>query len=212
LFVLFLFLITLRLFKRVINKESRAKVLLILLLPFVVVVLLAKILNQDIYYLLSLASFRRYYLIFASGVMLQLFGNGKSIVDGKHSIIISVGYLLFSTYYVLYTKSVVSNFDFVIWFFTNLAGCVFWLVISNRLKMTVGGAFLKRIGQCSLGIYVVHFFIKRLYSEAYRLIEIDEVQSVIMIFAISILIMLISYWFVRAIEKTKIGSLLILGK
>lgn len=59
---------------------------------------------------------------------------------------------------------------------------------------------------------MVHFFIKRLYSEAYRLFEIDEVQSVIMIFAISILIMLISYCFVRAIEKKKIGSLLILGK
>lgn len=212
LFVLFLFLTTLRLFKGVINKESRAKVLLILLLPFVVVVLLAKILNQDIYYFLSLASFRRYYLIFASGVMLQLFGNGKIIGDGKLSIIIPVGYLLFSNYYVLYTKSVVSNFDFAIWLVTNLAGCVFWLVISNRLKMTVGGVFLKRIGQCSLGIYVVHFFIKRLYSEAYRLFEIDEVQSVIMIFAISILIMLISYCFVRAIEKKKIGSLLILGK
>ena len=212
LFVLFLFLTTLRLFKGIIHRGSRAKVMLFLLLPFVVVVLLAKILDQDIYYCLSLASFRRYYLIFASGVLLQLFGNGRSIVDGKLTFFISIGYLLLGTYYTLYTKDVVSNFDFVIWLVTNLTGCVFWLEVSNLFKKTIGGAFFKRIGQCSLGIYVVHFFIKRGYYEVYRLVEINDVQSIILIFAISILIMLVSYYLVRAIEKTKLGSLLILGK
>ncbi|WP_033148172.1 acyltransferase [Prevotella sp. P6B1] len=212
LFVLFLFIISLLLLKKYINKGNLAKVLLILLLPFVVVVLLAKILNQDIIYFFSLASFRRYYLIFASGVLLKLFGNGRSIVDGKLSIIISVGYLLLGTYYILYIKDVASNLDFIIWFVTNLAGCVFWLVISNRLKMTVGGAFLNRIGQCSLGIYVVHYFLYRIYYEAHKYVELNEVQSLIMLFAISFLILVVSYYLVRAMEKTKWGSLLILGK
>lgn len=212
LFVLFLYLITLRLLKGVINSGSRAKVLLFLLLPFVVVVLLAKILNQDIYYGLSLASFRRYYLIFTSGVLLQLFGKGRSVVDGKLAISLSIGYIFLGTYYTLYTKDVVSESDFVIWLVTNLTGCMFWLEVSNMLSKSVGATYLKRMGQCSLGIYVMHFFIKRGYYEIYRLIHINDVQSIILIFAISILILLVSYYLVRAMEKTKWGSLLILGK
>lgn len=74
------------------------------------------------------------------------------------------------------------------------------------------GAFLEKIGRRSLGIYVVHFFIKRGYSEVQKLIPAGEIITLILIFGMSIIILVASYYLVGLLERNKIGTFWVLGK
>ncbi|MBO5580160.1 MAG: acyltransferase family protein [Prevotella sp.] len=209
LLVLFWFLLTLRLLKGFIRKRNIVP-LLYFMIPFVLVVFMGYFLSEKVYYCLSLASYRRYYLVFMCGALIKIYGKGMNIIEGKLSKHLCLSYLMFATFYTAYTKEVNSNYDFLIWLMTNLSGCFFWIKVSNSLN--VGGAFLEKIGRRSLGIYVVHFFIKRGYSEVQKLIPAGEIITLILIFGISIIILVTSYYLVGLLERNKIGTFWVLGK
>lgn len=116
------------------HKTNKAVKLLLLFIPFVAVSALCSVISYDAAGLLSLFSFRRYWLFFAYGYALTNIGKSSIIYNNKVGACATLLYLILGIAYVVNIQDVHNNIDFAVWFVTNLAGCHFWLFVIKKLE------------------------------------------------------------------------------
>lgn len=84
----------------------------------------------------SLMSFRRYWLFFVYGYIVNSYWKVDTVVLRKVLPYSSLCYITMSLYYIFIVKDISSNFDFAIWFVTNFVGCHFWLLLNRKIQST----------------------------------------------------------------------------
>ena len=159
-FVLFLFNVFIKRLKIMSDKFKNITVKFIVMsLPFFCAVLLCSILPYDVAGYFSLMSIRRYWLFFVYGYAITNLWKCNSILEsnriGWSSIVI---YALLSIYYVVFIGDIESNFDFAVWFLTNVSGIHAWLFLFKKLQNLLDCKVILKIGYNTLGIYVFHYF------------------------------------------------------
>lgn len=205
LLVLFYFFLTLKIFFTVFHISKFHSRFYFLIIPFILVVLLSKILYVDWYYLFSLSAYRRYYLLFLFGVFFRFY----SIDFSKKLMAISAfAYLSLIYFFLDHMTFFKSETDYFIWLFTNMAGCILWLNICKLLPKTL--SFLCKFGVNSLGIYVLHYFFFQFFCHLYN--KIDMEASLFLLLIVSTLILLLAYISTLLVSKNKYLSILFLGK
>ncbi|MDL2330447.1 acyltransferase family protein [Odoribacter sp. OttesenSCG-928-A06] len=200
---------------KVLKIKSWIVKILLFVLPLMIVLLLISILPEKIYSLLSLPSFRRYWLLFVAGYFVAGLW-GVNIFQRKIILFLStLGYGVCAFYYTLYVRELHSNVDFVVWLITNVLGCFFYLSFFDYLSRKLGDTRkLVEIGKNTLGIYLLHYFFFSVYSILiYPLIQeyLFSYYSYISMLIISLVIIFLSFWLVKMIRKNSVLSLFLLG-
>lgn len=159
-FVLFLFNVFIKGLKVLSDKHDNIIVkLAVISLPFFCAVLLCSLLPYDVAGYFSLMSIRRYWLFFVYGYAITNLWKCNNILEnnrvGWSSIII---YTLLVIYYVGSIVDVKSNYDFAVWFVTNVFGIHTWLFLFKKLQKALDRKVILNIGYNTLGIYVFHYF------------------------------------------------------
>lgn len=205
LLVLFYYFITLKIFFSFFHISQNRSRFCFLLIPFVIVVLLSKVLPINWYYLFSLSAFRRYYLVFLYGVFFRFY----SITFSKKLVIISSFLYIVSIFFFLdHMTFFKSEVDFFIWLLTNISGCILWLNICKLLSSPL--SFLCKLGVNSLGIYVLHYFFFQFFCLLYYIMGMRA--YLLLLIVASTLILLLTYYTTIFISKNKYLSFLFLGK
>lgn len=181
---------------------------ILLSFPWIIIVLLCSLLSSDVIGLLSLLSCRRYYLFFIIGYLSKsynIFGYiNKSVVS---RYIMTLGYILMSFIFICYIKNIDTNFDFVIWFVTNIFGSFFWLSTLMWLEKRINfPTFLLKVGQSSLGIYLYHYFLLLFFP----IISVG-INKYLFLFLSSTVVLLVTSYFVMLIRKNSCLSKYLLG-
>lgn len=133
---------------------------LLLFLPWPVITGLMLISPMELNYALSLASFRRYYLIFLLGIFMQRPTIMEKVSTFSwYSFIPLAVYIFAAWYYVFYVGDLQRNIDFFIWLFVNVVGCCAILNLFAGLQTKIPvPAVVKSVSTNSLGIYLTQFF------------------------------------------------------
>lgn len=189
------------------NIHNKLIKLIIAVLPWMFVIVLGHYMLPNMYHLLCLSSYRRFFPVFLFGILM----NNKLV---KENFLIKFCaicfYLAFSVVYIWVIREVKDVLDYFVWLITNALGCVSWLyifsVIENKCRIP---QFLLNIGKNSLGIYVIHFIFIRILVYS---IDFYRINSFLGMIIYSLCILLISYWMVMLIKKNKMVSFLIIGE
>lgn len=213
---LFVFIVVAKLLNAMLSiLEVRNMVVKIIffLLPLLFVILCSSLLDNKLYYALSMPSFRRYWLLFICGFFTKnIFGIEFATKNFAVSVI---GYISCAIYYILYVGDVKNNVSFIIWLVTNLFGCFFYLSLFKRLSNNyrVPNVFLK-IGQNTLGIYMLHYFFYYMYYLVYPILaeKLSLSMRYCVMLLVSILILILTFVCVRILDKSPVTSLLLFGK
>ena len=205
LLVLFYYFVTLKMLFSLFHISQIRSRFFVLFIPFIFVVLLSKILSADWYYLLSLSSYRRYYLVFLFGVFFRFY----SIDFSKKLMVISTfAYLSLIYFFLDHMTFFKSEIDYFIWLFTNMVGCILWLNICKLLRKPL--SFLCKFGVNSLGIYVLHYFFFHFFCLLYDKVDLEA--SLFLLIIVSTLILFLAYFSTIFVSKNKYLSILFLGK
>lgn len=136
--------------------------IILLLLPWFISVVLGFVLPQKIYYLFCLASFRRYYLFFLFGMLLN---NQKiQLITTKtiSYVLISIAYISGAILFSCKYSGIETNTMFMVWMVLNILGCLWWLETCRRICLYHKlSNFTLWTSSDSLGIYLSHYFILR---------------------------------------------------
>lgn len=181
----------------------------ILVFPWFIIVFLCSSLSQSLIASLSLYSCRRYYLFFILGWFLKSSNIFVYILNSRIlKAIIGLGYILMSVIFVKFIKDVITNTDFLFWFFTNILGTCFWLTLLMSIEERINDypVFLLSIGQNSLGIYLFHY----LFLFAIVIFP-PGINKYIHLLLASIIILLATYCLIRLIKTNNLLSKLLLG-
>lgn len=159
-FVLFIFNVSIWALKSVIDKvKSIVAKYIILLLPFILAAVLCMLLPYDVAGYFSLMSIRRYWLFFAYGYTItNVWKCGAILENNRWGFLALVGYALLASYFVCSIVDVTSNFDFAVWFATNLLGVHAWLFLFSKLQKLLSIKPILNVGYNTLGIYVFHYY------------------------------------------------------
>ena len=187
--------------------------LFLLLVPFFIVTTLCKIVPYDIAGILSLMSFRRYYLFFAYGYIVNNYFHNSGIFYSRTvGIVSSFLYLFLATYFTIVIQEINSLYDFMVWFLTNITGCHFWLYMLKQITPTIFHSnIIIKIGQNTLGIYVIHYYILQILIDFCHRLPLGGICQMVL-YAVLLTVLLFSTLFcVMQIRKNKWGSLFFLG-
>lgn len=222
LLLLFCFVVVLKAIKPILAHISNKYIhLFILFIPFVCSAIFAILLPEKIVGLLSLASFRRYYLFFVLGFCYTNYFKLDNIFTNKIiGCCSTICYVIFCFYYVKYIRVINSNIDFLLWFLTNFFAIHSWLFIFNKATCLQNNKILQIIGANTLGIYVLHYFPYKLllyFQNSYNYISVifgsreSFIVDAVVILFLMILILFLTYIMIVLVKKNKVLSFLILG-
>ena len=182
----------------------------LLVLPWIIACGMSLILPQDISYLLSIPSFRRYYIFVLLGMYCQ---RAEVQILWKNKFIyaeISITYILLILVSLWKFQSVESNLSFLIWILTNIFGCLFFVETCRRICIhTHLPKMITWISMDSLGIYLGHYFF--LYSTKSLFLQIP-ISPYISLIPYTIILMGISLCMTRLLRKNSITTKLFLGQ
>ena len=219
LLILFVFIIvakTLNVVLYMLKVENIVVKIFFFLLPLLFVIVCSFFLDNKLYYALSMPSFRRYWLLFIGGYFTKRIFGIEIIKKKKNIIICSIGYISGALYYTLYVGGVTNNISFVVWLITNLFGCLFYLSLFEKIssKYRVPSVLIK-IGQNTLGIYLLHYFFYYVYSTLIYPNLSEKLSLCISYFVmlfVTFLILLLTFLCVRILNRFSITSLFLFGK
>lgn len=186
----------------------------LLCVPFFIVTVLCKIIPYDIAGILSLMSFRRYYLFFAYGYIINnCFHNPGIFYNKMVGIVSSFLYLFLATYFTIIIKEVSTPYDFMVWLLANTAGCHFWLYMLKQIAPVIShSSVIMEIGQNTLGIYVIHYYILQILIDFCHRLPLGGGIYKAALYIVLVTVLLSSTFFcVKQIKKEKILSLVFLG-
>lgn len=129
----------------------------LLICPWFLTFIGSHYMSQDLLYLFSIASFRRYYIFIVLGIILQHIHINK--FKNLVSVSISICYILISVIFIVCCQNMTNYIDFPVWLFANVFGCLFW--INTCIYICERHTFSKLIewiSTDSIGIYLVQFF------------------------------------------------------
>lgn len=182
----------------------------LLVLPWIIACGVSILLPQEISYLLSIPSFRRYYIFMLLGMLCQR-PNIQIIWRNKFAYIgISIAFFLMVFVSLLKYQSVDSNIGFIVWMITNISGCLFFVETCRRICMhTKLPKWVIWISMDSLGIYLGHYFF--LYSTKNLFMQLP-ISPYISLIPYTIILMGISLFMTRLLRKNRITSKIFLGQ
>ena len=182
----------------------------LLVLPWIIACGVSILLPQDVSYLLSIPSFRRYYTFVLLGMLCQR-PNIQIIWRNKFAYIgISIAFFLMVFISLLKYQSVDSNIGFIVWMITNISGCLFFVETCRRICMhTKLPKWVIWISMDSLGIYLGHYFF--LYSTKKLFMQLP-ISPYISLIPYTIILMGISLFMTRLLRKNRITSKIFLGQ
>ena len=159
-FVLFLFNIMIFGLNKLMNCiPSKAIKTLILTVPFLGAATMCMLIPYDVAGYFSLMSIRRYWLFFAYGYALtNIFAKKELLKDYRYGALSCCMYMPLGLYYTTTIVSINTNFDFALWFITNLCAIHSWLFIFYKLQQYLSHRIVLNIGANTLGIYVFHYY------------------------------------------------------
>lgn len=193
------------------QKSITAKIL-VLISPFFIVTILCSILPYEIAGYFSLMSFRRYWLFFVYGYIVNSYWKVDTVVLRKVLPYSSLCYITMSLYYIFIVKDISSNFDFAIWFVTNFVGCHFWLLLIERFKVLFSKNIILNIGRSTLGIYLFHYYPLRWCTIAMGGKQLnDSFYYYPLTIICTLVILVLAYFITTAVKSNKITAFLFLG-
>ena len=212
---LYCFFLTIKLLLYVLRRVNNMMLhFAILAAPFFVVAALCFVLSYEISGYLSLMSYRRYWLFFIYGYIVNNYYDYDKLVNNRAVKYLSMPlYLVFATLYIVKVQDMSSNLDFVIWILANFTGCHFWIILFERFKSKLSTASFLNVGKNTLGIYLLHYFplsgAKLLLGSGYQLNEnlLNYIYATITVFVI----LLISYFVTWVVKLNSITAFLFLG-
>lgn len=212
-FSLFCFLLTTKFCTILIkNINSITAKILVLISPFFIVAILCSILPYEIAGYFSLMSFRRYWLFFVYGYIVNSYWKVDTVVLRKVLPYSSLCYITMSLYYIFIVKDISSNFDFAIWFVTNFVGCHFWLLLIERFKVLFSKNIILNIGRSTLGIYLFHYYPLRWCTIAMGGKQLnDSFYYYPLTIICTLVILVLAYFITTAVKSNKITAFLFLG-
>lgn len=214
-FSLYCFFLTLKLLLSIVGK-TKWKLLdfILLIAPFFVVVALCLILSNEAAGYLSLMSYRRYWLFFILGYIISNYYNYERIFTNRTVLYLSLPvYIVLASLYIIKVQDVSSNTDFIIWFVANIAGCVFWVSLFEKLKQPLSKDAILNIGKNTLGIYLLHYFPlswAKLVLGSEHLLCSNPLNYLYAIVTV-IVILIVSYMMTWGVKQNKVLALCFLG-
>ena len=194
------------------NINSITAKILVLISPFFIVTILCSILPYEIAGYFSLMSFRRYWLFFVYGYIVNSYWKVDTVVLRKVLPYSSLCYITMSLYYIFIVKDISSNFDFAIWFVTNFVGCHFWLLLIERFKVLFSKNIILNIGRSTLGIYLFHYYPLRWCTIAMGGKQLnDSFYYYPLTIICTLVILVLAYFITTAVKSNKITAFLFLG-
>lgn len=185
---------------------------MVLISPFFIVTILCSILPYEIAGYFSLMSFRRYWLFFVYGYIVNSYWKVDTVVLRKVLPYSSLCYITMSLYYIFIVKDISSNFDFAIWFVTNFVGCHFWLLLIERFKVLFSKNIILNIGRSTLGIYLFHYYPLRWCTIAMGGKQLnDSFYYYPLTIICTLVILVLAYFITTAVKSNKITAFLFLG-
>ena len=183
---------------------------LAVLLPWLIACGLSILLPQDITYLLSIPSFRRYYPFILMGIICQKERIQNTIHKTGGYLFVTMGYILFSIISLWKFQTVVSNISFGIWFITNIFGCVCITETCRRVcTRTHIHSLTKWLSQDSLGIYLGQFIIRCATKKTFMALPLSPYAT---FFPYTLLLLAISLTMTRLIRRNSITTKIFLGQ
>ncbi len=211
LLVLFMFLVTMKILYDLLLSKIKHAVghILVLLIPFAIVIIASWYLSEQIWAIMSLSSYRRYYLVFVVGFIIR-----ELDVDLRNTylkVLSAIGYIVVTIFFVHHMMNFSGNVDFALWLFTNVLGCLVFLSLSDFISkrfISLGGA-ISQLGKVSLGIYVVHFFFKQFFNYLYDKFSLSSTCFLLLIAVVVVLVL--SYAACILIKRSKMLSKIVMG-
>lgn len=183
---------------------------LAVLLPWLIACGLSVILPQDISYLLSIPSFRRYYPFILMGMICEKDRIQNTLRQTGMYVFVTIGYLLFTILSLWKFQTVVSNISFGIWFVTNTFGCLFVIEICRRIcARTHIHTLTKWLSQDSLGIYLGQFIIRCATKKPFMALPLSPYITFI---PYTLLLLAVSLTATRLLRRNSITTKIFLGQ
>lgn len=183
---------------------------LAVLLPWLIACGLCILLPQDITYLLSIPSFRRYYPFILMGMICQKERIQNTIHKTGVYGFVTMGYILFTILSLWKFQTVVSNISFCIWFITNIFGCVCIIEICRRIcTRTHIHSLIQWLSEDSLGIYLGQFIIRCATKKIFMALPLSPYVT---FFPYTLLLLAVSVTMNRLIRKNSITTKIFLGQ
>lgn len=181
-----------------------------LLLPWIIACGLSVTLSQDLSYLLSIPSFRRYYPFILAGMICRQERIQNTIRQTVSYVFVTIGYLLFTVLSLWKFQTVDSNLSFGIWFVTNLFGCLFIIESCRRIcARTHIHTLTKWLSQDSLGIYLGQFIIRCATRKPFMALPLSPYITFV---PYTLLLLAASLTATRIIRKNSITTKIFLGQ
>lgn len=176
----------------------------VLSLPWILVVLLPRIMPQSTYYMLSLASFRRYYPFYLFGIISQLPQCQKWMESKWYQRNLVIGYVGLTISYLSTMQQNSASMQFATWMAVNVFGCLFWIemgkLISEYCKSNV---VINALSSDSLGIYLIQFIYLALLLPLMQNLALDTWLIFAIYTVIVLIISLATTWGLRTNKYTR---------
>ena len=183
---------------------------LILVIPWLIACGLSILLPNEISQLLSISSFRRYYLFILLGMTMQNDTIRTYSMRNDCYVVFCILYIIFIVLSLVKFPCVNSNLSFGVWTLTNIFGCLSIVEscrrICNRMSMP---QWIIGLSHDSLGIYLCQFIILRATQQFVLQIPVSPYISFV---PYTLALLIITFTITRMMGKYAITSKLFLGQ